>query len=191
MIEFGAGGAIMHAEEPAANTEPQQAAAGPPAADGSVPPAAATRSAEGDNPAPAVPEIVIASADGSTAGPPEMATQPATNDDPVATSVPPQAGSAPPVTPTPVDLPTAVVPQNPRRKRRAKGWSCPVCRQRKCPRISISHSFTLNLFFDPLTETSPHLHQLTHPCCGLRLLRPWWTVERKESASRPRLSTTR
>jgi hypothetical protein len=128
MIEFGAGGAIMHAEEPAANTEPQQAAA-------------ATRSVEGDNPAPAVPEIVVASADGSTAGPPEMATQPATNDDPVAASVPPQAGSAPPVPPMPVDLPTAVVPQNPRRKRRAKGWSCPVCRQRKCPRISISHTF--------------------------------------------------
>jgi hypothetical protein len=181
MIEFGAGGAIMHTEEPATTTEPQPAeTAGQPAVDDIVSSTAATRSVEGDQPAlVAVPEIVVANADSSTAGPPEMAAQPATNDDPAAASVPPpsQASPAPPVPPSPVNPLIAVPPQNPRRKRRAKGWSCPVCRQRKRPRTSISHSSrAFFFFFAPLADiTLPHFIrffsvQLTHPCCGLRPL---------------------
>lgn len=147
----------MHAEEPAITTEPQPAeTAGQPAVDDTVSPTAATRSVEGDQPAlVSVPEIVVANADSSAAGPPEMPAQPATNDDPAAASVPPpsQAGPAPPVPPSPVNPLIAVPPQNPRRKRRAKGWSCPVCRQRKCPRISILHSsrgfFLIRLLISP------------------------------------------
>jgi hypothetical protein len=143
MIEFGAGGVIMHAEEPTTVAEQQPAeTAGPPAVEESVPPATATAE---DHPAPAtIPEIVVANSDLSTAGPPEMAAQPTTNDDPGAASVPApsQAGPAAPVPPTPTDPPTAVAPQNPRRKRRAKGWSCPVCRQRKYPH----HTFHVFFF---------------------------------------------
>lgn len=47
---------------------------------------------------------------------------------------PPAEGAPAPTTPTPT------VPANPRRKRKAKGWFCPVCRQRKC---HLSHLPTL------------------------------------------------
>jgi hypothetical protein len=175
MIEFGAGGAIMHAEEPATTTEPQPAETGGQfAVDDTVSPTAATRSVEGDQ--PAVPEIVVADADSSAAGSPEMAAQPPTDDDPATSSVPPpsQAGPALPIPPSPVNPLIAVPPQNPRRKRRAKGWSCPVCRQRKRPRLHLT-LFTCFFFFDPLADPSPFTHfffyvQLTHPCCGLRPL---------------------
>ena len=40
---------------------------------------------------------------------------------------------------------STVAPPNPRRKRRAKGWTCPVCRQRQfthfCSDVSISDSY--------------------------------------------------
>ena len=181
----------MHAEEPATVVEQQPAeTAGPPAVEESVPPAAA---AAEDHPGPVtVPEIVVADADLSTAGPPEIAAQPATNDDPGAASVPAPSQAGPAATPT--DPPTAVAPQNPRRKRRAKGWSCPVCRQRKYSRITISHPSRAFFFFDPLADA---LHpfffhvQLTHPCCGLRPPHQQWMEERKENASRLRPSTIR
>jgi len=150
MIEFGAGGAIMHTEEPVTATEPQPAetAETPAVVDAGLP-AAATGSAEEGQPVPAaVPEIVIVNAESHTAEPPEMVAQPAGNEEPAAASVqaPSQAAPAPPAPPTPVDPPGTIPPQNPRRKRRAKGWSCPVCRQRKRPRIPTS-PFTRNFFF--------------------------------------------
>lgn len=131
MIEFGAGGAIMHTEEPL----PAETAETPAVAD-AVPPAAATESAGEDQPvSTTVPEIVVANAESPIAEQPETAAQPAGNEEPVATSVqaPSQAAPAPSVPPTPIDPPSTVPPQNPRRKRRAKGWSCPVCRQREHP----------------------------------------------------------
>jgi hypothetical protein len=146
----------MHAEEPVITTDSQPAeTVGQPAVDDTVSPTAAARSVESDQPAlESVPEIVAANADSSAAGPPEIAAQPATNDDPAAASAPPpsQAGPAPLVPPSPVNPLIAVPPQNPRRKRRAKGWSCPVCRQRKRPRISILHSFffLIRLLIPPL-----------------------------------------
>lgn len=127
MIEFGAGGAIMHTEEPL----PAETAETPAVAD-AVPPAAATESAGEDQPVSAtVPEIVVANAESPIAESPETAAQPAGNEEPAATSV--QAAPAPPVPPTPIDPPSTIPTQNPRRKRRAKGWSCPVCRQREHP----------------------------------------------------------
>src|SRR5216684_3285772 len=68
MVEFGAGGAIMHSEEPTTTTEPQPAeTAETPAVDDSVPPAAMTGPAGGDQPTPAaVPESVAGNADSST-----------------------------------------------------------------------------------------------------------------------------
>ncbi len=154
MIEFGAGGAIMHSEEPTTTTEPQPAeTAETPAVDDSVPPAAMTGPAGGDQPTPAaVPESVAGNADSSTVEPPEMAARPASLA--VSVPVPSQAGPASPVAPTPIDPPAALPPQNPRRKRRAKGWSCPVCRQRKRPRIRIPH-LSPTRFFDPLTDAPP------------------------------------
>lgn len=132
MIEFGAGGAIMHTEEQPPTTEPQPAEiAETPAAVDAVP-AAATGSAGEDQPVPAtVPEIVVA---------PEMAAQPARNEEPTlaaSTQAPSPAGPVP-VPPTPINPSGTIPPQNPRRKRRAKGWSCPICRQRKRPRIPTS-----------------------------------------------------
>jgi len=163
MIEFGAGGAIMHTEEPTA-TEPQPAeTAETPTVVDAVPPAAATGSAEEDQTVPAgVPEIVVVNAESPTAEPPEMVAQPARNEEPAASSVqaPSQAAPAPPAPPTPVDPPSTIPPQNPRRKRRAKGWSCPVCRQRKRP----PHIIHVHFFFGiRLLILFPHssLHILT------------------------------
>jgi hypothetical protein len=43
------------------------------------------------------------------------------------------ANTANPGTPATASVPSAPVPStNSRRKRKAKGWFCPVCRQRKC-----------------------------------------------------------
>ena len=131
MIEFGAGGAIMHTEEPL----PTETAETPAVAD-APPPAVATESAGEDQPVSAtVPEIVVANAESPIAEPPETAAQPAGNEEPAAASVqaPSQAAPVPPVPPSPIDPPSTAPPQNPRRKRRAKGWSCPVCRQREHP----------------------------------------------------------
>jgi hypothetical protein len=88
MIEFGAGGTVVHAEEPV--------------------------------PAPAA---VVPSTDA------------ATNPAPTGTDVDLEAGNAAPsatpaVAPT---VPAPPVPAAPRRKRKAKGWFCPVCRQREFP----------------------------------------------------------
>ena len=81
MIEFGAGGTVVHAEEPAA---PTPAATVPATSDGApAPTAAGDVDLEAGNAAPAAPNL-----------------------------------PAPPV-------------QAPRRKRKAKGWFCPVCRQRE------------------------------------------------------------
>jgi hypothetical protein len=135
MVEFGAGGAITHAEEPATIPEPQLTeTAETPAVDHSGPPA--TRPAEEDSPSPAVPENEEGNADSSSIEPSQVVAQPAREEDMVAssTSAPPPAPTTS-VPPNPVESPTAPASQNPRRKRRAKGWSCPVCRQRECPRI--------------------------------------------------------
>lgn len=86
MVEFGAGGNIVHAEEVTAEEAP------------------------GD----------------SNAGPVEGALTAAQN--------PPANESTPRTEPVPVlgAMPTfAAAAQAGRRKRRAKGWFCPVCRQRK------------------------------------------------------------
>ena len=128
MVEFGAGGAIMHSEEPTTNIGPQPSeTAETPAVDDSGPPAVASRPAE-DRPASGtVPEE--GNVDSSAVEPSQVATQPAMNEDQVETSA-----SAPPG-PTAQVPPSAPAPQNPRRKRRAKGWTCPVCRQRECPSL--------------------------------------------------------
>jgi hypothetical protein len=123
MVEFGAGVAIMHAEEPATIPEPQPTkTAETPAVDVSA------VAAEEDSPSPAaVPENEEGNADTPAIEPSQVATQPASaGEDQVASSASP--GPATLVTPNPVEPPTA---QNSRCKRRAKGWPCPVCRQRE------------------------------------------------------------
>jgi hypothetical protein len=113
-------------------------------------PAAATGSAGEGQPVPAaVPGIVVANAEAPTAEPPEMAAQPARNEEPAAASVQMPSQTSP-IPPTPINPSGTIPPQNPRRKRRAKGWSCPVCRQRKCPRIPTS-PFRRNFFY-PLAD---------------------------------------
>jgi hypothetical protein len=128
MVEFGAGGAIMHSEEPTTNLGPQPTeTTETPAVDDSGPPAVASRVAE-DNPASGpVPENGVGNADSSAVEPSQVAAQPAGNEDQVASSTSATLGSTAQVPPS------APAPQNPRRKRRAKGWTCPVCRQRECP----------------------------------------------------------
>jgi Zinc finger, C3HC4 type (RING finger) len=130
MVEFGAGGAIMHAEEPTTNLGPQPTeTAEAPAVDDSGSPAVASRPAE-DSPAlGAVPENGEGIADSSAVEPSQVAAQPTRNEDQVASSASATPGSTPQVPPF------GPVPQNPRRKRRAKGWTCPVCRQREYPSL--------------------------------------------------------
>nr|VWP00911.1 Cellulose-growth-specific protein [Ganoderma boninense] len=89
MIEFGAGGTIVHSES---ETAP---AADAPATDGAAP--------EGNTEGAAA---TGAGADGAPASP----------------------APAPAPAPTPVPA-IPVIQANPRRKRKAKGWFCPVCRQ--------------------------------------------------------------
>ncbi|KAI9509268.1 hypothetical protein F5148DRAFT_1189030 [Russula earlei] len=134
MIEFGAGGAIVHAEEPTTTSEsPQVEVTETPAVGDSVPPDVATRPPEGDAAGPAaVPENEAGHADLSAAEPSQIAVRPALDEDPVASTAPTssQAGPATVTQPTiTTDPQNGPAPQNPRRKRRAKGWSCPVCRQ--------------------------------------------------------------
>ncbi|KAI0252514.1 hypothetical protein BJV78DRAFT_341331 [Lactifluus subvellereus] len=134
MVEFGAGGAIMHAEEPTATTEPQPTeVTETPAVDDPVPPAATTSTAGGDAPAPdAVPGGQANNTDPPAAETSQpAAAQPEGDADMATPPVPePPAPSATPAPSAPNDPPnTPQAPQNPRRKRRAKGWSCPVCRQ--------------------------------------------------------------
>ena len=134
MVEFGAGGAIMHAEEPLTIIDPQpNETAETPAVDGSGRSTSATRPAEEDSASPvAVPENEEGNADSSANEPPQVAAQPAREEDLVASSASaPPSGPATVVPHTPVEPSAAPAPQNPRRKRRAKGWSCPVCRQRE------------------------------------------------------------
>ena len=133
MVEFGAGGAITHAEEPATTAEAQPTeAAEAPTVDGSAPltgsageeasvPAATTGGGEAD---PSHPLAVDAS---------QAPAEPVGNSTPEASSQPPPqpTDSTTPAQATPNVIPIAPVPPNPRRKRRAKGWFCPVCRQRK------------------------------------------------------------
>jgi hypothetical protein len=85
MIEFGAGGTVVQAEEPA--------------------PAAVVPATDGANPTL-----------------------------PTSANVDLEAGNAVPSA-TPVVAPTPPVPAAPRRKRKAKGWFCPVCRQREFPSL--------------------------------------------------------
>src|SRR5258708_2939371 len=134
MVEFGAGGAIMHAEEPTQTSEPQPAEiAETPAVNDSGPPAVASGPAEEASPASgAVPENGVGNADSSAVEASQGAAQPVRDDDQVALSTsssPP--GPATQVPSNPIETPSAPPPQNPRRKRRAKGWACPVCRQRE------------------------------------------------------------
>jgi hypothetical protein len=136
MVEFGAGGAIMHSEEPTANLGPQPTeTAEIPAVDDSGSPAVASSPGDDSPASGAVPENGVGNADSSTVEPPQEAAQPARNEDQAASSAsPPTAGATAQVPPS------APAPHNPRRKRRAKGWTCPVCRQRKYP----SSSYALN-----------------------------------------------
>lgn len=94
MIEFGAGGTIVHND-----SETNATGSEAPVAEGTAA-APSEGAAEG------------------TAGTP-------------ATEGAPAAAQAPPI-------PT--IQTNPRRKRKAKGWFCPVCRQRKCHPPSIYQS---------------------------------------------------
>ena len=128
MVEFGAGGAIMHAEEPTTNLGAQPTeTAETPAVDDSGP-SIASRPAEDTPASGAVPENGVSNVDSSAVEPPQVAAHPARDEDQVAPST-----SVPPSGPTAQVPPSAPAPQNPRRKRRAKGWTCPVCRQRECP----------------------------------------------------------
>ncbi|KAI9438588.1 hypothetical protein H4582DRAFT_1949601 [Lactarius indigo] len=205
MVEFGAGGAITHAEEPAttAEAQPAETAEAPPTADDSVPPASAgeeisvpaettTRDGEADHlsnpPATDASQAPVEPVGDST---PEASSSP-----------PPPMASAMPAQATPNVHPIAPVPPNPRRKRRAKGWFCPVCRQRKSFSFRISPSlspsflppsclFTLIRSDFRVRFLTPILSQRTHPCCGSRpLLRRWRTLK-KANVSRRRLLTTR
>jgi len=131
MVEFGAGGAIMHTEESTTIPEPQpNETAETPAIDDSGPPALAARPAEEDSPSPVAVRENEGNAESSANEPSQVAAQPVREEDLVAssTSAPP-SGPATLVPPNLVEPSTAPAPQNPRRKRRAKGWSCPVCRQ--------------------------------------------------------------
>ena len=159
MVEFGAGGAITHAEEPTMTTETQPPeAAEALAVDDSVPATAATRSTGEDATAStAAPESesVGANINVSAVDQSQNAPQSARAGDLEASSAPAPSLARPTnaVPPTPVNPPTA--PQNPRRKRRAKGWSCPVCRQRKRLRIPHLTHFHAHLLFVPLLTDTP------------------------------------
>jgi Zinc finger, C3HC4 type (RING finger) len=132
MIEFGAGGAIMHTEEPTTTTEPQPTEiTEPPSADDTVPQVVVTDAAEED--ASAL-EGQADNTDSPAVEPSPTTAQPVEGGD-TATATPSAPAPATSTTPVPSSAAngtqTAPVPQNPRRRRRAKGWSCPVCRQRK------------------------------------------------------------
>ncbi|KAH9962844.1 hypothetical protein BC827DRAFT_1195313 [Russula dissimulans] len=133
MIEFGAGGAIMHTEEPTTTTEPQPAETVETPAVGDTGSSAVATGPAGEDVAAAVavPEGGVGNADSSAVDPSQVAAQPARNEEPVAPSAPApsQAGPTTAAQLTSTDPQNSPPQQNPRRKRRAKGWSCPVCRQ--------------------------------------------------------------
>lgn len=170
MVEFGAGGAITHAEEPATTAEAQPAdAAEAPAADDSAPPALETGSAGEEAEVPAA-ATGTGEADPSASQAPAEPVGNSTLDTP---SPPPPTDSTAPAQATPIVIPIAPVPPNPRRKRRAKGWFCPVCRQRKSLSLFPFPYFPRPLFrFDHVHFlTSPFLYfQHTAPCCESRTL---------------------
>jgi hypothetical protein len=146
MVEFGAGGAIMHAEEPTTTTEPQPTEVTETTAiEDPVPPVAADENA----PAPdAAPEGEASNTEPPAAETSQTTAQPEGDSETTAPSppAPAPAPSATPVPSAPTDSPVMPpAPQNPRRKRRAKGWSCPVCRQRK-------HSLFTHLLIRLLTH---------------------------------------
>lgn len=128
MVEFGAGGAIMHAEEPTTNLGPQPTeTTETPVVDDSGPPAVASRPVD-DPTSEAVPENGVGNAESPAVEPSQAGAQPARDEEQAASSAsPPTPG------PTAQVPPSAPALQNPRRKRRAKGWTCPVCRQREYP----------------------------------------------------------
>jgi hypothetical protein len=183
MIEFGAGGAITHAEEPTTEAQPAVAeTTEAPTVDNSAPPAVAT---DGEADPPAVDASQTSVMDSS----PEASSPPP----------PPPTDSTTPAQVAPNVHPIAPVPPNPRRKRRAKGWFCPVCRQRKfsppfhsfvpkLPSLSALHiSFLIRSDFRLPFLTPPLLSQRIHPCCGSRTLPRRWRIPRKANASRRRL----
>ncbi|KAI0312162.1 hypothetical protein OF83DRAFT_1176901 [Amylostereum chailletii] len=102
MVEFGAGGNIVHNEEATAATE---ATTDPAPAEDSAGEGQAAMTSEGS---PAVTS--------GTDADPQTSNAPPASGGEAATTVP----SIPQITP---------VPAHSRRKRRAKGWFCPVCRQ--------------------------------------------------------------
>lgn len=111
MIEFGAGGTITHADsEPAAPAAPEPVAepAGP------------------AEPTPE-PEAEAGVAPAAEDGTPAAASTPAPVHTPADDSQPPPSSDANAPQPVPVMPPMNM---NQRRKRKAKGWFCPVCRQR-------------------------------------------------------------
>lgn len=56
--------------------------------------------------------------------------------------------------------PPTVTPPNPRRKRKAKGWFCPVCRQRQCFFKKVEPNM-FNLIVRSLHVSVAHLHDAT------------------------------
>lgn len=149
MVEFGAGGAIMHAEEPTTNLGAQPTETSEtPVVDDSGPSAVASRPAENSLASGAAPENGVGNMDSSSVEPPQVAVQPARDEDQMAPSA-----SVPPSGPTAQVPPSAPAPQNPRRKRRAKGWTCPVCRQRECPNSSYTSNQSIELVL-PTAYTS-------------------------------------
>lgn len=107
MIEFGAGGTVVHADEPAAPTPP----------------------------APAAATDATPNANGTSA------------------NVDLEAGNAVPPAPAIPAPPVAA----PRRKRKAKGWFCPVCRQRESQLGSLCAERVLTNYVDSL-----YLHASYH-----------------------------
>ncbi|KAJ7359270.1 hypothetical protein DFH08DRAFT_733970 [Mycena albidolilacea] len=99
MVEFGAGGVIVAAEAEPEAAEPEPT----PAAE----PAAAAEGAEGTT----APAEGAEDTDGATAAPAAEGT------------------AAPAATPAPAPVAAVPAPAPTRRKRKAKGWFCPVCRQ--------------------------------------------------------------
>jgi hypothetical protein len=120
-------------------TQPPEAAEAP--VDDSVPYAATRSTGEDATDMPAVEQS-------------QNAPQPTRAGDLETSSAPAPSLAGPTnAAPTPTNPPTA--PQNPRRKRRAKGWSCPVCRQRKRLRILHFTLFTRIFYIVPLLTDTP------------------------------------
>ena len=157
MVEFGAGGAIMHAEEPTTNLGPQPTeTTETPVVDDSGPPAVASRPVD-DPTSEAVPENGVGNAESPAVEPSQAGAQPARDEEQAASSAsPPTPG------PTAQVPPSAPALQNPRRKRRAKGWTCPVCRQREYPSSFYAPKYVLIGFGDLVSFYSVHVSPADH-----------------------------